>query len=76
MNMEQLMEWELAKETEVLGENLSQNNSVSRKSHMTWPGIELEPLRQLVTWAFTRPKEYKSAYHVCLSLLQNGINTL
>jgi hypothetical protein len=35
MNMEHLVEWELAGETEVLGENL-----LHHKSHMTWPGIE------------------------------------
>jgi hypothetical protein len=37
MNVEQSMEWELAGETEVLGENLPQCHSVHHKSHMTWP---------------------------------------
>jgi hypothetical protein len=39
--VEQLVEWRLAGETEVLGENLPQRPSVHYKSHMTRP--ELEP---------------------------------
>jgi hypothetical protein len=31
-----LVEWELAGETEVLGENLPQYNFVHHKSHLTW----------------------------------------
>jgi hypothetical protein len=42
MSVEQLVEWELAQETEVLGENLPQYH-VHHKSHMTLPGIEPEP---------------------------------
>jgi hypothetical protein len=34
------MEYRLAGETEVLGENLSQHHVVHHKSHMTWPWIE------------------------------------
>jgi hypothetical protein len=45
MNMEQLMEWELAGETEVLVENLPQCHFDRHESHMTWPGIELGPPR-------------------------------
>jgi hypothetical protein len=40
MNMQQLVEWKLTEETEVLRENLSQCHPFHHKSHMTWPGIE------------------------------------
>jgi hypothetical protein len=38
MRMEKLVEWWLAGETEVLGENLPQYQFVHHKSHMTWTG--------------------------------------
>jgi hypothetical protein len=40
MIVEQLVEWRLAGDTEVLGENLSQRHFVHHKSHMTRPGLE------------------------------------
>jgi hypothetical protein len=43
--MEQLVEWGLAGDTEVLGENLPQCHFVHHKSHMTWLGIEPGPPR-------------------------------
>jgi hypothetical protein len=43
--VEQLVEWRLAGETEVLGENLSQRHFVHHKSHLTRPGIEPGPPR-------------------------------
>jgi hypothetical protein len=45
MIVEQLVECELAGETEVLGENLPQRHVVHHKSHMTRPGLELGPPR-------------------------------
>jgi hypothetical protein len=44
-NVEQSVEWELAGETEVLGENVPQCHFVHQKSHMTWPGLEPGPPR-------------------------------
>jgi hypothetical protein len=38
MIVEQLVEWKLAGETEVLGENLPQRHFAPHKSHMTRPG--------------------------------------
>jgi hypothetical protein len=37
---EKLVEWRLAGETELLGENLPQRYFVHHKSHMTRPGFE------------------------------------
>jgi hypothetical protein len=42
MIVEQSVEWELAGETEVLGEDLPQCRFVHHKTDMTWPGLELE----------------------------------
>jgi hypothetical protein len=38
--VEKLVEWRLAGETEVLGENLPQRYFVHHKSHITRPGLE------------------------------------
>jgi hypothetical protein len=43
--VEQLVDWQLAGETEVLGENLSQHHFVHHKLHMIRPGLEPGPPR-------------------------------
>jgi hypothetical protein len=45
MMMENLVEWRLAGETEVLGENLPQRHFVHHKSHLIRPGFEPGPPR-------------------------------
>jgi hypothetical protein len=45
ISVEQSVEWELAGETEVLGENVPQNHFVRHKLHMTWLGLEPGPPR-------------------------------
>jgi hypothetical protein len=44
MSVEQSLEFELVRETEVLGENLPKYHFVYHKSHMTRPGLEPGPL--------------------------------
>jgi hypothetical protein len=54
--VEQLVEWRLPGETEVLGENLPQRHFVHHKSHMTRPGLEPGPPRwDASAWAMARP---------------------
>jgi hypothetical protein len=43
--VEQLVEWRLAGEIEILGEILPQRRVVHHKSHMTRPGLEPGPPR-------------------------------
>jgi hypothetical protein len=43
VNVDQLVEWRLTGETEVLGENLPQRHFVHYKSHMTRSGLEPGP---------------------------------
>jgi hypothetical protein len=54
--VEKLVEWRLAGETEVLGENLPQRHFVHHKSHMTRPGFEAAiGSQRLTAWAMARP---------------------
>jgi hypothetical protein len=59
MIVEQLVEWRMAGEIEVLGENLPQRHFVHYKSHMTRPGLETRATavgsQRLTTWAMARP---------------------
>jgi hypothetical protein len=45
MIVEQSVECELARETEISGENMPQCHFVYHKSHMTLPGLEPVPSR-------------------------------
>jgi hypothetical protein len=58
MIVEQLVEWELAGETEVLGENLPQCYFGHHKSHITWArNLSAEMgSRRLTSWAMARPQ--------------------
>jgi hypothetical protein len=59
MNVEQSLEWELAGETEVLGENLPQCHFIHHKSPITWART-LNPevgSRRLTAWAMAQSSE-------------------
>jgi hypothetical protein len=69
--VEQLVEWRLVGETEVLGENLPQRHFVHHKSHMTRPGLDPRAAavgsQRLTAWAMARPHSagYKLLKVVC-----------
>jgi hypothetical protein len=57
MNVEQSVEWELAGETEILGENLPQPHFVHHKTHMSWDRTRAAAVwsQRLTAWAMARP---------------------
>jgi hypothetical protein len=57
MILEQLVEWRLAGETEVLGENLPRRHFVHHKSHITRPelGAPAVGSQRVAAWAVARP---------------------
>jgi hypothetical protein len=62
MKMEQSMGWELAGETEVLGENLPECHFVHHKSHITWPGLDPDRRRE-------KPATNRPSYGTAISSL-------
>jgi hypothetical protein len=66
-SMEQLDDWKLAWETEVFGENLSQNHFVHHKSHMTWRRIEPgKPATNHLNYGMTSDTNiYNDAVNIC-----------
>jgi hypothetical protein len=64
--VEQLVECELAGETEVLGENLPQRHFVHHKFHMTRPRARTRAAavrsQRLTAWAMARPLHLRFVY--------------
>jgi hypothetical protein len=73
MNVEQLMEWELAGETELLREKEPQCHFVYHKSHMTWP--EMKSGCRCGTPHCTMTGKFKEEYYVIITLTQISLAT-
>jgi hypothetical protein len=61
MNVEQSVEWELERETEILGEHLPQRHFLHHKSHMTCSTTRAAAVgsRQLTAWGMARLCMYR-----------------
>jgi hypothetical protein len=62
--VEQLVEWRLAGETEVLGENLPQRHFVHHKSHLTRPGRGGKPATNRLSYGAAFETTYSVPYLV------------
>jgi hypothetical protein len=64
--VEKLVEGRLARETEVLGDNLPRRHFIHHKSHMTGPEVWTRAAavgsQRLAAWAMARPKLLHSKY--------------
>jgi hypothetical protein len=58
VTVEQLVEWRLAGETEVLGENLPQRHFVHHKSHMTRPRLGGKPATNRLSYGAATVQGY------------------
>jgi hypothetical protein len=59
MTVEQAVEWELERETEVLGGTLVHCPIVHHKSHITWSRVEPGPPLWEGGWAMAQPSEIR-----------------
>jgi hypothetical protein len=66
MSVEQSVEWELAVETEVLGEIVPHCHYVHHKSHMPWPTFEPVPPRCATNHlSYDTAKQYVISHSEC-----------
>jgi hypothetical protein len=67
MMMGNLVEWRLAGETEVLGDNPPQRHFVHHKSHLTrlrdWTRAAAVGSQRLTAWAMARPFQQRFSYY-------------
>jgi hypothetical protein len=69
MSVEQSVEWELAEETETLGENLPQCHFAHHKFHMVWPGVEPGPMANILLTAWAMVQHMNLVFLHCLTSL-------